>query len=132
MGENYGGSGGLKVRGGGGGAGVPGPPGTGTRAIAPIAIPAGNTVDVDIILTPATKRFLYYYLLLEQSVTVKVTSVVVHGVSDGVTPSHSCPSEVGDIQFYITDLVISGAAVRLQITNNEANTITVSGQVIET
>jgi hypothetical protein len=92
-------------------------------------------VNTGIVLYPGDayeiSLFAVYHLLIDQPAAPKLTKITVDMVSDGAAPVHSVPSDVGDIQNIETISVLDAGAVRLRITNNEANSITVSGKVIE-
>ena len=111
-------------RGSGGGASV-----SHLRVIAPVVIAAAATVLVDSFDT--SRRQADYTLLIDQPASPKLSKVEVNVVSDGITPTHSCPSHDGDPQDYNTDVILDGGLIKLNITNNEANPITVSGFVID-
>jgi hypothetical protein len=101
----------------------------GLRKFGPTAVGAAATVVVDTI-TGVTEGMIYWYVFIRQTTSSEYTSITVHAVADGTLVDWQI-AEVGDAQDITVAVAVNAGNIELSITNNEPNSIDVSGSVVE-
>lgn len=104
----------------------------GLRIVGPVTILAGDTEDVDVIVTPRVSVWYVFHVyesVDERHVTMQIQAVHSSGAPGSFT--HAIPVEVGDRMRVTPDTSIVGSDLVLKFTNNQSNPITVVGKAID-
>lgn len=112
-------------------AGADGADGIGTVEVASGPVSNGNTVTADQIQI-AVYRSVKWFVTITDAVGLQYKAYEVMAVHNGVTANFSVYSLIGDKLSIFTDVLVVGAFLEIQLTNNSTNDVTVKIQRIAT
>ena len=112
-------------------AGADGADGIGTVEVASGPVSNGNTVTADQIQI-AVYRSVKWFVTITDAVGLQYKAYEVMAVHNCVTANFSVYSLIGDKLSIFTDVLVVGAFLEIQLTNNSTNDVTVKIQRIAT